>query len=203
MEPVTLPPHTGAVVLVEGASDRNAVETVAARLGRDLAAEGVRVVAMGGATNIRHYLGELAARPGLAVAGLYDAAEEPYFRRAAEAAGLGPAPTREALAALGFHACVADLEDEMIRALGTPAVLDVVAAEGELARFRKLQNQPAHRGRPAAEQLHRFLGTTAGRKERYGRLLADAVDLARIPAPLTSLLDALPAARGAARIERG
>lgn len=185
-----------AVVLVEGASDRNAVETVAAGLGRDLAAEGVRVVAMGGATNIGHHLRELAMRPGLAVAGLYDAAEERHFRRAAEAAGLGPAGTREALAGLGFLACVADLEDELIRALGPSGVLDVVAAEGELARFRKLQNQPAHRGRPVEEQLHRFLGTTAGRKERYGRALAEAVHPARVPAPLLGVLDAVRTERG-------
>jgi predicted ATP-dependent endonuclease of OLD family len=36
------------VVLVEGASDRRAVETLARRRGRDLQAEGVAVVPMGG-----------------------------------------------------------------------------------------------------------------------------------------------------------
>lgn len=38
-----------AAVLVEGASDQAAVEALATRRGRDLAAEDVAVVAMGGA----------------------------------------------------------------------------------------------------------------------------------------------------------
>ena len=45
-----------AVVLVEGASDRAALEVLAERRGRDLSAERVAIVAMGGATNIAHYL---------------------------------------------------------------------------------------------------------------------------------------------------
>ena len=45
-----------AVVLVEGVSDQQAVEAVAARRWRDLAAEGVVVVPMGGAENIRTFL---------------------------------------------------------------------------------------------------------------------------------------------------
>ena len=40
------------MVLVEGDSDRNAILALARRLGRDLADEGIAVVAMGGATNI-------------------------------------------------------------------------------------------------------------------------------------------------------
>jgi len=35
--------------------------------------------------------------------------------------------------------------------------------------------------------LHRFIGTRSGRKIRYGHLLAQAVDLDRIPAPLDRL----------------
>jgi hypothetical protein len=42
-----------AVVLVEGDSDRIALKTLAGRQGRDLAAEGIEVVAMGGITNTR------------------------------------------------------------------------------------------------------------------------------------------------------
>ena len=41
------------LVLVEGESDRIAITCLAERLGRDLAAEGVEVVALGGATNLR------------------------------------------------------------------------------------------------------------------------------------------------------
>lgn len=44
------------VVLVEGTSDQLALEALAERRGRDRAAEGVAVVPMGGATNIRRFL---------------------------------------------------------------------------------------------------------------------------------------------------
>ncbi|MFD0473929.1 TOPRIM nucleotidyl transferase/hydrolase domain-containing protein [Nonomuraea thailandensis] len=47
------------VVLVEGASDKSAIETLAQRRGVDLAAEGISLVSMGGATNIGTYVGEL------------------------------------------------------------------------------------------------------------------------------------------------
>jgi hypothetical protein len=46
--------HT--VVLVEGDSDKSAIEALAQRRGRDLAAEGISLVAMGGATNIGTYI---------------------------------------------------------------------------------------------------------------------------------------------------
>lgn len=42
-------------VLLEGLSDLAAVEALAARQGRDLAAEGVGVVQMGGAMNVGRY----------------------------------------------------------------------------------------------------------------------------------------------------
>src|SRR2546427_10884643 len=68
-----------AVVLAEGTSDRLALEVLARRRGRDLAANGVAVIAMHGATNIGHYL-ERYGPGGLNVklAGLCDAAEEDY-----------------------------------------------------------------------------------------------------------------------------
>jgi hypothetical protein len=89
---------------------------------------------------------------------------------------------------LGFFVCVSDLEDELIRALGTERVLEVVESEGELGAFRSFQNQPAWRGRPLTDQLHRFIGTFSGRKIRYGRHLVEALDPDRVPVPLTGLL---------------
>ena len=44
------------VVLVEGTSDRHAIETLARRRGRDLEAEGVTVVPMGGYGNLSPFL---------------------------------------------------------------------------------------------------------------------------------------------------
>jgi predicted ATP-dependent endonuclease of OLD family len=71
-----------AVVLVEGISDQQAIEALARRHGRDLAAEGVAVVPIGGAQAIGGFLERLGPR-GLDVrlAGLCDVAEERHFRR--------------------------------------------------------------------------------------------------------------------------
>ncbi|MFC0865658.1 TOPRIM nucleotidyl transferase/hydrolase domain-containing protein [Sphaerimonospora cavernae] len=181
--------RTHTVVLVEGISDRSAVEALAERRGRNLAAEGISVVAMGGATNIGTYAGEFGP-PGrdLRLAGLYDAGEEGAFRRGLERAGLGSALDRSDLEALGFFVCVADLEDELIRALGTATVERVVDAEGELSSFRTLQKQPPWRGRGTHDQLRRFLGSGSGRKIRYSVPLVAALDLDRVPRPLDGLL---------------
>ena len=81
-----------AVVLVEGRSDQAALETLAERRGRILGPGGISVVPMGGATNIGRFLDVFGPRGlGVRLAGLCDAAEEGYFRRALERAGL-PAP---------------------------------------------------------------------------------------------------------------
>ena len=90
----------------------------------------------------------------------------------------------ESIEGHGFYACDADLEDELMRALGTAAVERVLDAEGELASFRRFQDQPAQRGRDLHAQLRRFLGTRAGRKVRYGTLLVDALELDRVPPAL-------------------
>jgi hypothetical protein len=89
---------------------------------------------------------------------------------------------------LGFYACVQDLEDELIRSLGPTAVEEVVAAQGELRSFRTFQRQPAQRDVQIEGQLRRFLGTHSGRKIHYGRVLVEALDMARVPPPLDLVL---------------
>ena len=183
---------TRAVVLVEGISDRRALEALAARRGRDLAADGVSVVAMGGAQSIGRFLDAFGPQ-GLDVklGGLCDAGEEREFRRALERAGLGSDLSRDDLESLGFYVCVEDLEDELIRALGPAAVEQIVAAHGDLQAFRTLQKQPAWQGRPVGEQLRRFMGSGGSRKIRYAPLLVDALDLAQVPRPLDGVLAGL------------
>jgi hypothetical protein len=178
-----------AVVLVEGISDRCAVEALAERRGRDLAAEGVAVVPIGGAQAI----GRVLARFGpqgldLRLAGLCDAGEELDFRRALERAGLGSSLTRTDMEALGFYVCVSDLEDELIRALGAEAVVEVVRAHGDLNAFRTMQKQPEWRGRPTAAQLRRFMGSGGRRKIRYARFLVEALEPSQVPRPLDRVL---------------
>lgn len=186
------PAGSCAVILVEGVSDQAAIESLAVRRGRDLGGEGVFVVPMGGATNIGHFLDLFGPRGlGVRLAGLCDEGEEADFRRGLARAGLGPGQTRADLERRGFYVCVADLEDEMIRSLGPAAVERLIEAEGELASFGIFCRQPAQRGRTPQQQIRRFLGTRSGRKIRYGRVLAGALDLTRVPRPLDRVLAAV------------
>ena len=162
-----------SVILVEGVTDRIALEAVAAKLGRELDAEGVEIVPIGGAQAVRR---AAALHEGERVVGLCDAAEERWFRRVLGAA---------------THVCVADLEDELIRALGPSRVEEVVAAQGDLETFRTFQNQPAWRGRPIDAQLRRWLQASDRRNKRYPSLLVAALEPARIPPPLAGVLAAV------------
>ncbi len=178
-----------AVVLVEDNSDRVALQTFAGRIGRDLAAEGVEVVAMGGITNTRTF----ATRYGplgfdVPLAGLYDADEETKLRNGLAAAGLPAAREPDGPSGLGFYRCCADLEDELIRALGIAAVEAVIEATGETHSLRLPAGMPAQRDWTREEVLRRSLGVRSGRKARYAALLVEALDPARIPVPLAAVL---------------
>lgn len=178
-----------AVVLVEGNSDRVALSCLASRLGRDLDAEGVEVVAMGGITNTRAFALRYGPRGlGVPLVGLYDAPEEDKVRHGLAAAGLDTALAPRGLAALGFFPCSADLEDELIRALGVDAVEAVIEAAGESRSLRLLSGMPAQRGWTRAQLVRRFLGG-AGRKARYAALFVEAMDPDRVPEPLAAVLD--------------
>jgi hypothetical protein len=175
-----------ATVLVEGISDQRALEALARRRGRNLAAEGISIVPIGGAQAIGRFLERLGPR-GLNVrlAGLCDAAEEGYFRRALERAGLGANLTRAGMESLGFYVCVANLEEELVRSLGAAAVEQVIDAQGELGSFRTFQKQPAKRALAHEVQLSLFMWN---RKIRYATLLVEALDLSRVPRPLDGVL---------------
>jgi OLD-like protein len=162
-----------AVVLVEGPSDRIALETLAARRGRDLAAEGVTVVAIGGAQAIERTLRGLG---DVRIAGLYDVAEERDVMRGLGRAGRG---------ADGFFACDPDLEGELVRALGAERMLELVEARGQLGTFTTYRKQPAQRAKPLDAQLHGWLHNW---KIRYAAPLVEALDLERVPRPLEQVL---------------
>jgi len=164
-----------------------AIETLAERREIDLDAERVTIVPMGGAQAIGRFLG-LFVPQGLRLAGLCDAGEKDDFARELERAGLGENLTRASMEELGFYVCVEDLEDELIRALGAPAVERAVEEEGDLGGFRTLQKQPEWREKPVEEQLRRFMGSGGSRKIRYARLLVEALDLDEIPRSLDRAL---------------
>ncbi|KOV90511.1 TOPRIM nucleotidyl transferase/hydrolase domain-containing protein [Streptomyces sp. NRRL B-3648] len=172
-------------VLLEGPSDAAAVGALAARRGRDLAAEGVCVLSMGGAMNVGRFARLLGPTGlGLRLTGLCDERERGYYARGWERAGA---------ARHGFFVCAADLEDELIRALGVTRVTQLVRAEGDLRALETFLRQPAQQGRSPQQQVRRFLGTKKGRKIHYGRVLVEALDPDRVPAPLGGLFDGLPA----------
>ncbi|MFE5242624.1 MULTISPECIES: TOPRIM nucleotidyl transferase/hydrolase domain-containing protein [unclassified Streptomyces] len=171
------------VVLLEGPSDAAAVEALAESRGRDLEAEGICVLAMGGAMSVGRFT-QLLGPPGLALrlTGLCDEAERPFYTRGLERAGA---------AQQGFFVCAADLEDELIRALGVTRVEELIREEGDLRALQTFLQQPAQRGRTSRQQLRRFLGTKKGRKIHYGRVLVEALTPDRVPAPLDGLLGTL------------
>jgi hypothetical protein len=174
------------VVLVEGLSDQAAVAALAERHGRDLEAESVAILPMGGAQAIGGFLERFGPHGlDLRLAGLCDAGEEVHFRRGLERAGLGTNLTRTAMEELGFYVCDADLEDELVRSLGAAAVEQVIDAQGDLGSFRTYQKQRAHHGRTHEEQVRGFMWN---RKIRYAPLLVAALDLTRVPRPLDGVL---------------
>lgn len=178
-----------SVVLVEGVSDRRAVEALARRQGRDLGAKGVAVIPIGGATNLGRFLEILGPRGhGVGLAGLCDVGEEATFRRSMADGGFGSDLNRSRLGLLGIFVCVRDLEDELIRALGTDTVVKVIADQGRLRSFRSFQNQPAQRDRTLERQLWRWMGN---HKIRFAPLLVAALESDRIPRPLQGVLDAV------------
>jgi len=177
-----------AIVLVEGISDQIALETLALRRGRDLAAEGVVIMPTGGAHGVTRYLRRFGPEgAGVRLAGLCDAAEEGVLRRGLASAGVG-LPCYGDVERLGFHVCVEDLEDELIRAAGAALVEDVFDAQGDLRSFRTMQKQPAWRGKAPEAQQRRFLGAGSQRKLRYARFLVAAIANDRIPRPLDAVL---------------
>lgn len=180
-------PGARTVVLVEGVSDQRALETLARRRGLDFEAERISIVPIGGAQAIGSFLERFGPRGlDLRLAGLCDAPEERHFRRSLERAGLGSDLTRSEMERLGFFVCDANLEDELIRALGADAVEELIDDQGELGSFRTYQKQPAHRLRTIEEQLWGFMWN---RKIRYASLLVEALDLSRVPRPLHRLLE--------------
>lgn len=176
----------GTTVLVEGHSDEVAVRALARTYGYDLAAAGIDVLPMGGVTNIRAVATRLHAQ-GTHLAGLYDAPEVRFVRRGLAAAGV-IADDRADLEAYGFFSCTRDLEDELRRSLGCAQVEQVIATAGETRSLERLTAMPAQAGWSREDVLARFMTSKSGRKERYARLLVEAMPRGREPAPLRSLL---------------
>ena len=162
-----------SIVLVEGESDRIAVEALAARRGRNLAVEGVAVVAFGGAHALERALRSLKAER---IAVLYDRGEDAAVRRALDRSDVIPH---------AVYACDPDLEGELVRALGATRMLQLVEERGQLAAFRTYQLQKDKRSLALEAQLHGWLHNW---KVRYAAALVDSLAPDRVPAPLDGVL---------------
>jgi hypothetical protein len=182
-----------AVVLVEGVTDQIALETAAVSRGRDLEAEQVVVLPIGGA----HAIGRVLTRLGplgtsRRLAGLCDLGEGEIFRRGLVDANVAAPRTRSDMEQLGFYVCVNDLEDELLRAVGTVGVEELFEARGDLRSFRSFQSQPAWRGREPEAQMYRFVRSSSVRNLLYAHLLVEAaVGQDALPRPLDALLAAV------------
>ena len=175
-----------SVTLVEGESDKVALEAAASVLKMDISLTSILV--MNGATNIVRSLADAVAQ-GARIAGLYDVGEEAHIVRALAETGLTDGRDRSALEETGFYACDRDLEEELIRALGAQRVIAVIEREGEdQRRFRSLQQMPHWRDRPVEEQIRRWFGSGGRRKVRYAGLLVAAMEPAEVPRPLRRVL---------------
>ena len=185
--------HARATIVVEGESDRLALLAVARRIDRNLSADGVVVMAVGGAGGFGAAIEEVLAEhpPGHRLAGLCDEDAADHLARTVARLGLIDHPSVGAMEASGFHVCRPDLEVELIRALGTGAVETIIEEAGELRSLRSLRRQPAWRGRPLDQQLRRFLGSQSGRSARYAPRFVESLEVAAIPAPLTHVFAAL------------
>ena len=169
-----------SIVLVEGISDQIAVETAAARLGRDLVEDAVVVLPMGGAQAAARFVRRFLEWPAIRLTGLCDSAEERFFD---EAFAQLPPPGGD------YFVCAADLEEELIRAVGRDRIEDLLSREDDLRAFRTLQKQREWRDEPFERQIHRWLRSVARRNLRYARLLVIAAPDGGLPRPLVELVD--------------
>ena len=126
--------------------------------------------------SVRRFVAELGSGgAGLRLRGLCDAAEVRFFERAG-------------LPGHAVFVCRPDLEAELIGALGHTRTEEVLEREGDLRLFRTFQQQPAQRTRTLDQHLHRFFGTTSGRKEHYAAVLTSALAADELPAPLRDVV---------------
>lgn len=164
----TQPPRVH--VLVEGASDAAAISVLAATWG-----VAVHLVEMGGVTNARHHAARLRAADDPVLLGVCDLREHRFLDR-----------VRPELDEV--YVCDRDLEEELIRAVGTAGVIEVLDDLEDLGRFRTFQAQPEWRGRSLPDQLRRFAGTRSGRKAVLAGALAGRLSPATTPDVLGRLL---------------
>ena len=169
-------------LLVEGESDKAALQTLATRFGVDVVADDITISVINGAGNFGRAIAEAAAQ-GHRVGGLYDEGEERFV------AGALNRQEGEDLTRQGFFACRRDLEDELIRAIGVAAITPLLESKSDLKGFRAFQGQEAHSSAEPGEQLRRFISATGARKRDYAAVMAAEVAFEDVPEPMSGLIN--------------
>lgn len=144
-----------------GRGDQMALETLASRHGRDLGAEGIVIVPIGGAH--RALLSTWSGGWG--------------FRFIAESDRDGAIGVLRVCGRLGGRTDPSLWSEE--------ALLD---SQGDFGSFQTLRKQPAWRQEGFEAQMRRWSGAGARRKPRYARLLVLSLHLDRMPRPLKAVL---------------
>jgi hypothetical protein len=173
------------VIFVEGPSDYLALRESARVLSVDLDARGVAIVSLEGAGLLENYLSFLGP-PGLdlRLRGLCDLDAEVDWQQKLTNSGI-PVADRTRLNASGFFVCERDLEAELVKAHGDPAVQGVIASDGEAAKFAKFCQQAAYTGLSLSEQLAAF---ARKRKTVWSPRLASELVPGNVPTPLREVL---------------
>lgn len=174
-------------VLLEGPSDVAAVRALMESHG--LTQAPVELVDLQGATNVGRALKEIRqVRSDADVVGLCDANGTRAAQQALVDDGL-PVADASDLPIYGFFVCEPDLEAELVAALGAQRAREVFDGSGLGSKFDALRTQSTWADEPLAEQLHRFMTATSGRRENAAAALASALDESRVPESLALLLD--------------
>jgi predicted ATPase len=174
-----------SIIIVEGFSDLLAVRRSADVTGRNLDGAGVSVLSLDGAGTIKHYL-RLFGPQGLDLDlhGLCDEDAEADWIAKLTDAGIAVA-TRTDLEGHGFYVCDPDLEFELVAALGSTGVKQVVAEHGAEGTYNSFANQSSNSGKSEIEVQVAFFKRD---KVRWAPLLSDALKPTSVPSPIADLL---------------
>jgi hypothetical protein len=176
------------VILVEGISDLLAIRMLARRSGRDLDGAGATLLSLDGGGGFVHYLALFGPNGlDLRLLGLVDADHEQTWSQALTKAGV-PVAARGALNAAGVQVCDPDLEGELVVAIGTHRIAELLADEAQTVRYQTWVAQKGLLQDPLERQQAAWIGRSSASKVFWAPVLAENTPLDNIPAPLCALL---------------
>ncbi len=154
-------------------------------MGKNLDGSGVSVLSLDGAGTIKHYL-RLFGPQGLGVRlhGLCDEDAEGDWIDKLTNAGIDVA-SRSDLEEHGFYVCEPDLESELVAALGSTGVNQVIAEQSAEGTYNSFANQPSNSDKSEVEIQVSFCKLD---KVRWAPLLSSALAPTSVPSPIAGVL---------------